>query len=1199
MDARGVFDLREGHLSVPADQAWAHALLHWTQAAESELARRDAGALLVAEFSEAGRRLLLFTLLKRLTAAARPSLEAEVDERLRALGGLLAYDARLATREQRARAAEGVRAALEAEVAAGLVVPGVARGAHVLACAADVTSASRAPGPGSPQHAHAPACTANGADASDALRRLGPSEPSVEPGPLARMPLLAPVLDNLAGQFVDMALELAGRLARDRATLACTLFGGADPGRVVSVSADGADAHRAGRMALVLTFADGRRVLYKPRDCAVDTLFGGLVARWFADDLVVPRTLARDGYGWCEFVERAPVADEGEVRAYFRRLGRVFALAQALGSTDLHAENWLACGARPALVDLETVLAPVPRVFSDQTAHPDVLGSGRDAFLEDLNRSLVPSCLLPDSRGGAQLSVLLADGEGQACLPELGGRRVSVLGYENELLAGFSEGYGRCLEARDGLRAAVEGFSGATVRRLVRNTDYYARLLRRLHGRSALASRGERGRIVARTEDFFVRHGAADMLPIARFEATCLLRGDVPYFCARADGHDLCGDEAGEDGVVVPDFFERSAVESALERIDRLSEAERDFEMGILRESLRMALVHAPGAEGLGDGSEPGGDADASAPIRAESGELVARDARDVLAGGVALDKGGPLAEAGVHGHAHPAPDAPTPLSSEAALAEAIALFGDIEARLLTGPSGARGWIARNGEQGALAIAWPGLAQGTSGYGVLFAALSDAPGAPADVCRRARELAELCLDRLELTLEGLERARSIPEGAVSLGVTDGLGGVLLSLTHVGRHLRDGRAQGLATRLLALLGRTDIEGAKLTDVYAGLAGLVLGIDACVSLLADDEAGCDGSAVCAMRANGGASTSREASGAATTALFGARVEADGGTDGAYCAAGAAHVLRDARTAVRRAATRLLELRTLPDSTDGAPLLWDTLGKGHPIGGAAHGMAGVATALLAAAELTGDPALVDPALDALAFEHRTYSAQLGTWPDFRASTRPDAAMHGLCSGAPGEGLALLACRARLVWAASARTPADGPVARSLGPVLAALDEDIARAVDACLTRSPAPRDHLCCGNASSVELLLEAARLGGAAPTSPSFVGTSLRAERDLHAATPAPSPAPAMPPVPTRGSGDTGAAVSRSLPSFSPDLAQRCRSRAAGLLAIGRARGWRLLPAGYRDVPDMSLLYGRAGIAYELLRFADPTLPPVLF
>ena len=63
---------------------------------------------------------------------------------------------------------------------------------------------------------------------------------------------------------------------------------------------------------------------------------------------------------------------------------------------------------------------------------------------------------------------------------------------------------------------------------------------------------------------------------------------------------------------------------------------------------------------------------------------------------------------------------------------------------------------------------------------------------------------------------------------------------------------------------------------------------------------------------------------------------------------------------------------------------------------------------------------------------------------------------AMHGLCSGAPGIGLALLACR-------------------ESGLGSAELDADLERAKRCCLGRRPLYRDHLCCGNSASVDFLL----------------------------------------------------------------------------------------------------------------------------
>ena len=153
------------------------------------------------------------------------------------------------------------------------------------------------------------------------------------------------------------------------------------------------------------------------------------------------------------------------------------------------------------------------------------------------------------------------------------------------------------------------------------------------------------------------------------------------------------------------------------------------------------------------------------------------------------------------------------------------------------------------------------------------------------------------------------------------------------------------------------------------------------------------------------------------------------------------------------MRRAAERLLRAQTLEYR---GLLLWDTLGKKRPISGAGHGMAGIAAALSWAGKLLGDARCMEAAAAALEFEHGIYSERLGTWPDLRASPVASSAMHGLCSGSPGIGLALLRCR-------------------ESGLGSPGLEEDLARARHSCLTTGPLRRDHLCCGNSSAVEFLL----------------------------------------------------------------------------------------------------------------------------
>lgn len=749
-----------------------------------------------------------------------------------------------------------------------------------------------------------------------------------------RYPLLRGLLDRETARFAEAERELLGRLRRDREAICGRFFGGEDFGPVTALISDAGDQHFHGRSTCVIRTQRGA-FMYKPRDCSVDARFRGLVQRHFSDVLRAPDCIACEGYGWCEYIKAdEEQGSEAGVKRYYRRFGAVCALMQALGSSDLHSENWICSGGFPVLVDLETLLSPIPRVFNDKSVFPELVED--EGFLSDTNRSLVPSGLLPARAGERELSVLL-DGSGSTdCQPVLDGRKRSVLGCEEDFLAGFSEGYDRCMALRDELLEALEGFRQLPVRKLMRNTDSYAKLLTRLSSGPALRSEENRLGITGRLCSFFSQHGAEHMLPIARWEEACLLEGDIPYFSAKGAGHALLG----YDNVVVEDFFSKSAVENAQERIGRLSEEEKRFELGILRQSIERAVI----------------------PVQAERGE-----------------------ERGVQDF--------EPLSPGKALAAAEELFRLIDGMLLTGPSGSPSWLMLSERSSSLVSMRPDLSRGTTGLGVFFSAMYAAGGETA--CR-ASELAGICLDQLGDAVERLEAALRIPEEALTLGLTSGFAGAMTALELMERGLGSGRAAQLRLRLLALLDRAEVEKAGYMDVFSGAAGLVW-------------------ALCRACEEDGAEQSFRQ--------------------------------------LARASERLLACRTLEHENR---LLWDTLDKGWPISGAGHGMAGIAAALARAGKLLGDGRCMEAAKAALEFEHGIYSEKLGTWPDLRSSPVPMRAMHGLCSGAPGIGLALLACR-------------------ESGLGSAELDTDLERAKRCCLDRRPLYRDHLCCGNSASVDFLL----------------------------------------------------------------------------------------------------------------------------
>lgn len=823
----------------------------------------------------------------------------------------------------------------------------------------------------------------------------------------AKYPPLRGLLDRLTERFIETGKEFFARLQHDRAEI-CRHFFGTEPfGLITRIICNQSDLHFHGRCTFVVEAEKGR-FIYRPRDCRIDMLARKLVAASFSDYLKVPDCISCEGYGWCEYIVPNEIHSEAEAALFYRRFGGACALMHALGGSDLHSENWICDGGIPVLVDLETLLSPIPRLFIDKTAYPELIAEN-DGFICDVNHSLAPSCLLPAMIGDRQVSVLLDDSARTNCEPVLNGKKLTVRGFESDFLSGFAEGYDRCMTLRDDLLRAVGAFAGLSFRKLIRGTDGYAKLLTEINSVEAL--RGENGRQEAarKLDAFFRQHGAEHMLPIADWEKQCLLEGDIPYFSSIGDGHALLG----YGNVVVEDFFRLSAVENAREHIERLSCADKLFELALLSQGIRRAVILA---------GHQAADIPPVGPTVCQLSEL-------------------------------------RPLSREAALAEAEALFRLIDEMMLTGPSGKSSWMAFSEHNMSIAPARPTFARGTAGLGAFFAAMY---AAGCGSSGRAADLSDICLAQLKSSLDQLEKARQIPENALALGISNGIAGAFRALGIMESCLKNGSAGALSLRLLQLLDKVEIEQSRQLDVYSGVAGLL--IELC------------------------------------------RIYRKSGT-------------KLALPHIRRCAERLLRGRIL---TYRGRLLWDTCHKKRPISGSGHGMAGIADALSWASVILGDSRCREAACAALDFEHGIYSKKLGNWPDLRNSPVSVRAMQGLCSGAPGVGLALLRCRENGLGSPE-------------------LDEDIERAKLSCMTIKPVYRDHLCCGNSSTVDFLLSV--------------------------------------------SG--------------------CQEQAGRLLAFMKSRkdnegSYRFMPPVYRQVPCLDLFFGAAGIGYEMLRYVGvPKLEQIMF
>jgi lantibiotic modifying enzyme len=201
------------------------------------------------------------------------------------------------------------------------------------------------------------------------------------------------------------------------------------------------------------------------------------------------------------------------MQRYYRRVGMLLGVAYVLGATDFHQDNVIASGEQPVLVDLETLLQPLPRSFdavrtdsADERAieimHDSVLRIGLLPFwiAGDRGRSYDVSGI--GAEGVADTGYLQIDwhapnsdamcpvyrnlaSEQAAKRPAIEGAEVSARNYVAEIIQGFTCCYRELLSRRNALVARdgpLTRFGGVRVRCLVRMTKAYAQLMdRRLH----------------------------------------------------------------------------------------------------------------------------------------------------------------------------------------------------------------------------------------------------------------------------------------------------------------------------------------------------------------------------------------------------------------------------------------------------------------------------------------------------------------------------------------------------------------------------------------------------------------------------------------------------------------------------------------------------------------------------------------------
>ncbi|WP_266157040.1 type 2 lanthipeptide synthetase LanM family protein [Dyella silvatica] len=410
-------------------------------------------------------------------------------------------------------------------------------------------------------------------------------------------------------------LRFAQRWVTDRPGLA-SLCGG-KPGELLELSIGIGDSHCDGQSVLLLR-TEGGRLVYKPHSVAVDAELHDLIAYLAiggaTSSMKVPRVVAYPGYGWAEFVAHRYAADDSELDDFYQGIGHWLALMRVLGGSDLHAENLIAMGSHPVVVDCETLFTP------RMPSRPSGLGQAADQAAEVLGGTVLAIGLLPargqalgwrgvDSSGIGMLrgqqpmqpQVIIANvGTDEASLGSIMVEPAAAQNHPSEqpalvrfwprVLEAFEQMTAglKHLDAAGQLEVRLRRFADCPVRVVPRATETYAEIGRMLWHPISLHDEG-----AARQRAFGLLAEMAERTPLAPSDAAvigaeidALMVGDIPFFSA-LPGHGRLDGPSGTQWLAPGD------------RIKEALQHWRTSDLQLDRQVIQAALVSAFIGEGL------------------------------------------------------------------------------------------------------------------------------------------------------------------------------------------------------------------------------------------------------------------------------------------------------------------------------------------------------------------------------------------------------------------------------------------------------------------------------------------------------------------------------------------------------------------------------------------------------------------------
>jgi type 2 lantibiotic biosynthesis protein LanM len=426
------------------------------------------------------------------------------------------------------------------------------------------------------------------------------TQPSLRAELFMKYPVLARLLTEVTRLWVEQVKLLLTRLSIDKPRFSQAFHVSEDLDPIVLLEDIPSDPHGGGKQVWKIVFANGLRLVYKPRSIAIEHHFQEMLV-WlnsFAGivDFQILSILDCGQYGWEEYVEKSPCNDRSGVARFYLRMGGYLALFYLLQGTDFHHGNLIAAGEYPIVLDLEGLFQNSgSQLASSRWLEHSVLATG---FLPTWIEQADVSAL--GGRIGGKLSTripvwqkpntdeMYLDYEyppsiSTSSVPMVVDKFADPLQYKSEIEAGFDNVYNLVQKHRSSFldsRGPLYSFRKDETRFFARSTRTYDLILWGSHHPRALISGLDHDRSLDRI--WISAKQVPYLWKLARHERSDLWNEDIPLFTSRPNSKSLWNSKGKE----LKGFFPSTSISRIERRIASLGTTDHDLQRSYIRASL-------------------------------------------------------------------------------------------------------------------------------------------------------------------------------------------------------------------------------------------------------------------------------------------------------------------------------------------------------------------------------------------------------------------------------------------------------------------------------------------------------------------------------------------------------------------------------------------------------------------------------------